>query len=311
MIMRSITNKKILVTGATGFIGSKLSEKLIQLNAKVYAVSRREISSKNNIIWFKGDLADSSFVDKVISEIRPDYIFHLASHVVGSRSVENVLSTFKNNLEPTVNLLIAVQKYNCKRIIITGSFEEGLIPINGKIVPSSPYAVTKIAKTNYAKMFHALYNTPVSIASLFMVYGPGQIENKLVPYVILKALKNEVIEISSGKRMIDWIYVDDVVLGLIKMLVADGIDGKIVELGSGSSISIKEIVKTIVKLIDPNLKAEFGAISDRQLEQEKTANTNDSFQHLNWKTVINIEDGLKETIKYYSNYINKNKKNSL
>jgi len=298
--MSDYKNIKILITGTSGFIGSRLAARLLELGARIYGVSRNEQKTDDGIIWYKGDLSDLNFVETTIQQIKPEYIFHLASHVLGSRDIRNVLSTFNDNLVTTLNLLNVIQKYPCKRIILTGSFEEGLHKGN-EVVPSSPYAAAKIAASNYARMFYKLYNTPVCMASLYMVYGPGQRDlSKLVPYVILKTLKGEPAQISSGVRKIDWIYVDDVVSGLIAMLTAPSIDGRTIELGTGKSISLKEFVNLLSHMIDPATKPKFGAIKDRPLEQENNANVNESIRKIGWKPVTELTIGLQKTIDYYS-----------
>jgi len=293
---------KIIITGASGFIGSKLAIALIKTGAVVYGVSRKH-QKDNGIIWTIGDLTDAEFVDNLIQEVNPDYIFHLASHVVGSRNIEFVQSTFDDNLVSTLNILKAVQGGNCKRLIITGSLEEG-----GKkereVTPSSPYAAAKIAASNYARMFYSLYRTPVTIATLFMVYGPGQNDlNKLVPYVIRKVKDGKAPEVSSGIREIDWIFVDDVVNGLIQMMKAPGIDGKSVEIGSGQLMSIRNFVILLAKLMNPQILPKFGAVMDREKEQVRVANVTKTKEQISWEAETNLESGLLQAIEYYKNLI--------
>lgn len=294
-------NTSILVTGTSGFIGSRLATKLLELGAVVYGVSRKVRKIANGLIWLQGDLSDSDFVEKSIQQIQPDYIFHLASHVLGARDFKYVQSTFTDNLVTTINLLSAVQKYPCKKIILGGSFEEGLNQ-GAKTIPSSPYAASKIAAANYARMFYKLYQTPVCMTALYMVYGPGQVDlSKLVPHVILKTLKGESPEISSGVRMVDWIFVDDVVSGLIAMMDAPNIEGETIELGSGKSISIKDFVNLLTQMVDASIQPKFGAVTDRAMEQENNANVIDTFQKIGWKPSTELKIGLQKTIDYYIN----------
>ena len=294
---------KIIITGASGFIGSKLAAALIKTGAIVYGVSRKYQKEDAGMIWKIGDLTDSKFVYELIQIVDPDYIFHLASHVVGSRNIEFVQSTFDDNLVSTLNILKAIQDGNCKRLIITGSLEEGDKEAL-EVTPSSPYAASKIAASNYARMFYSLYNTPVAIATLFMVYGPGQKDlNKLVPYVIRKIKDGETPEVSSGVREIDWIFVDDVVSGLINMMKAPGIDGKSVEIGSGELISIKSFVILLAKLMNPEILPKFGAVKDREKEQVIVANVSKTKKLIAWEAETNLESGLLQAIDYYKNLI--------
>ncbi|MCA0931055.1 NAD(P)-dependent oxidoreductase [Lutimonas saemankumensis] len=294
-------NSKIIVTGASGFIGSVLVEKLLDHGAMVYAVSRSYKKLDNSITWKIGNLTDRDFVFDLVDSIQPDYFFHLASHVVGSRSREYVKSTFEDNLISTVNILEALCDSKCKRVIITGSLEEGKAG-QKPIVPSSPYAASKIAASNYARMFHELYGLPVSIATLYMVYGPGQKDlKKLVPYTILNMMKGNIPNISSGVREIDWIYVEDVAEALICMSRAPKIEGKSIDIGSGQLISIKDFILKLTNLMNPNLIPKFGAVKDRKMEQVRKANTDMTYKLLGWKAKTNLETGLLKTINFYKN----------
>ena len=216
-----------LVTGAAGFIGSALCRGLTQAGMEVHGVSRTErVVTDSCARWHSNRLDDIEAVRALFKAARPDYVFHLASHVAGSRAIELVLPTFSANLTSTVNLLTAATELGCERILLTGSLEEPE-PGPDHAVPSSPYAAAKFAASAYGRMFHALYNTPVAILRLFMVYGPGQQDlRKLVPYVTLSLLKGQTPELSSGVRKVDWIYVDDVVAGYLAAATAKGVEGE-------------------------------------------------------------------------------------
>ncbi len=273
-----IEGAKILITGANGFIGSALVNRLIQTGAEVHGVSRDVSGLNENIRWHGGDLTDLLFIETVLKSVRPDYIVHLAGYVQGGRDLKHVLPAFRNNLVTALNILQAQTKYPSKRIVFGGSFLEHDpdTPVKG---PISPYNAAKLAASNYARMFYTLYGVPVCIASLFMVYGPGQRDtSKLIPYVILETLKGEVSRLTSGKHLNDWIYVDDVAAALVKMLTAKGIGGQTIDIGSGKLISNKEMVMAIMKQINPLIHPEFGATIDRTGEQERKANVAETFQ---------------------------------
>jgi UDP-glucose 4-epimerase len=298
----TFNNSKVLVTGATGFIGSALVARLQQQGVELHAVSRQRIDADNGINWLQGDLADQEFVEQALEEIRPDYIYHLASHVLGSREFEVVESTFKSNFLSAFNLLLATHKTPCKRLILAGSFEEGLGQAAAAI-PSSPYAAAKLAASNYARMFHSLYGTPVCMAALYMVYGPGQVDlKKLLPYVILKTLAGESPQMTSGVRRVDWIYVDDVVSALLRMADAPAIDGMTIEIGSGSSLSVEEIVRLTMGMIDSAVEPKFGSVKDRPMEQERNANVEQTYARIDWRPQIDISTGLRRTIDYYARF---------
>jgi nucleoside-diphosphate-sugar epimerase len=295
-----LSGKKILVTGATGFIGAHLCRQLLEYNTTVHGISRNPPpQNREDIHWWRGDLVDFEFMQKVTVEAKPDIMFHLGSHVAGSRSLELVLPTFHSNLSSTVNLLTAATQTGCHRIILAGSMEE---PEYGNVcaVPCSPYAAAKWASNGYARMFHTLYQTPVNIARIFMVYGPAQNDlKKLIPYVILSLLRGESPKLTSGHRQIDWIYVDDVVQGLMAMACASNLQGDIVDLGSGELVTINNIVEKLVEIIDPGIIPRFGSLPERPLEQIRIARVSESTAKIHWKPQISLDEGLNRTVSWY------------
>ena len=253
-----LAGRRALVTGASGFIGSALCRCLSQAGMEVHGVSRTERAATDSCArWHTYRLDDIEAVRALFKAARPDYVFHLASHVAGSRSIELVLPTFSANLASTVNLLTAATEQGCERILLTGSLEEP-DPGPDHAVPSSPYAAAKFAASAYGRMFHALYNTPVAILRLFMVYGPGQQDlRKLVPYVTLALLKGQTPELSSGARKVDWIYVDDVAAGYLAAATAKGVEGGTIDLGSGRLDTVRTVVEELVGLINPHIQPLF------------------------------------------------------
>jgi len=299
-MLRSVAGRRVLVTGANGFIGSHLCRRLCQDGADVHAVYRSQhIDSGTDQCWWQGDLADLAQVRQIFENTRPELIFHLASHVKGAPDLEHVIPTFRSNLQSTVNLLAVAAECNCPRVVLTGSLSEPDID-NGEKFPSAPYAAAKWASSGYGKMFHALYNLPVVIARVFMVYGPAQMDfTKLIPYVTLSVLEGRTPKISTGQRLVDWIYVSDVVEGFLGIAGAEGIDGGSVDLGSGSLVSIRSIVEQLTTLIGGVVSAEFGALRDRPLEPTRVARTEETFVQIGWKPKISLQEGLEHTVEWY------------
>lgn len=295
-----MTASRALVTGASGFIGRHLCSGLFEKDFEVHAVSRHEQKDKTNgISWRKADLSVFSEVEEVVNSVRPDLIFHLAGEVTGTRKLEYIVPTFQANLASTVYLMTKAAGLGCERFILTGSLEE---PDPGApAVPSSPYAAAKWSASGYARMFWELYRLPVSIARLFMVYGPAQRDiSKLVPFVILSLLKGEAPKLSSGQRAVDWIYVEDVVDGLVMMADAPGIEGRTVELGSGHLVTIRQVVEEITRLIGSQARPLFGALPERPMEQVRVADVEDSYRKIAWKPKTSLTSGLRQTIDWYS-----------
>jgi UDP-glucose 4-epimerase len=297
----TLTGQVALVTGATGFIGSHLCERLLANGNEVHAVSRRNQSGpRKGVHWWQADLAEMADVRKLLNGSKPDLIFHLASQVSGSRDLSMVESTFHNNLMTTVNLLTVATELACRRIVLTGSLEE---PDAGDPdnTPSSPYSITKWASSAYGRMFYALYQLPVVILRLFMVYGPAQSDlRKIVPYVILSALRGEAPKLTSGVRPIDWIYIDDVVEGLCLAADAKDIEGSTLDIGSGNLVPIRTVVEKLIHITGSKVVPLFGALADRPLEQVRIADAANSYAKIGWRPQTCIDAGLELTVNWYT-----------
>lgn len=249
--------------------------------------------------WWSADLIELEAARNLIRTIRPDLTFHLASLVTGSRSREMVLPTFANNFMTAFNVLMATAENGTGRIVLAGSFEE---PDGADSVPCSPYAAAKSSASGYARMLHALHQIPVVIAKIFMVYGPDQADHtKLIPYVTTSLLRGEAPKLSSGVRLVDWIYVDDVAEGLMGCGQTPGIDGRTVELGSGELLSIREVVQQLSELVGGAVAPHFGARPDRPLERVKKANIAESYKLIGWQPSTPLRVGLSRTVDWYKN----------
>jgi len=295
----SIKGRRVLVTGASGFIGSHLCLRLLQEGAEVHSAYRSQRPDEvDDQCWWQADLADIAQVRKIVAKTRPEVIFHLASHVKGAPDLEHVLPTFQSNLQSTVNVLVAAADSG-SRVVLTGSLAEPEVEA-GELFPSAPYAAAKWASSGYARMFHALYKLPVVIARVFMVYGPGQKDvTKLVPYVTLSLLQGKRPKVSSGQRLVDWIYVSDVVDGFLLLAQSSELDGATIDLGSGELISIREIVQQLAGVVDPMAQVEFGALPDRPLEPTRSAKTAETFARIGWKPRVSLREGLERTVDWY------------
>jgi nucleoside-diphosphate-sugar epimerase len=267
----------------------------------VHSVSRRAQAHASSVRHWQVELADFAAVRQCIQAVRPDYVFHLASHVMGAPDIKHVLPTFSGNLHSTVNLLTAVAEFGCRRLILTGSFME---PANeqGSATPTSPYAAAKWASAAYGRMFRFLYKLPIATARVFMVYGPGQQDEfKLVPYTIKSLLKGEPPQISSGRRLVDWIYVEDVVAGFMRLAFSPEADGLSVDLGSGSVIATSELVAMICRAMDSDIQPLFGALPDRPQEPTGAADIAASHRLIGWSPRVSLADGLRLTIESFRN----------
>jgi nucleoside-diphosphate-sugar epimerase len=292
-----IRGLKILVTGGGGFLGSHLCRRLCDEGGEVHATSRFDRISSGPI-WWKADMADLSTARRLLADVKPDIIYHLAGSVGASPDFDLIVPAYHSLLTSTVNLLVAGTEIGCRRIILSGSFTE---PVPGRTDPnpSSPYAAAKWAASGYGRMFHSLFQTPVVILRPFMVYGPAQAPSKLVPSLILSLIGGHPPRISSGKRKADWVYVSDVIDGFVSAAMTPAIEGATIDLGSGSLVSIREIVERVVAEVGSDLDPVFGAVSDRPGENEIVADTARASVTLGWAPTTSLESGLRQTVEWY------------
>ncbi len=292
--------KSVLITGASGFIGTHLCRKLDACGVRVHALSRKPHSrATEHFRWWQADCSEIASVRRVVDSVQPDFVFHLASHVTGARILDVVLPTFYDNLASTVHLLTAVAEIGCRRIVLASSSEEPQA-FGETTFACSPYAAAKWASSIYGHMFHQLFELPVVMPRIFMTYGPDQKDTqKLVPSVVLHLLRGEVPKLSSGRRCADWIYVDDVVEGLLRAAIAPGIEGCAFDLGTGSLMSVREIVEEIKRNIHTSVEPAFGALPDRPFEQERPADITFLSNKLGYTPKVTVENGLAQTVTWY------------
>jgi nucleoside-diphosphate-sugar epimerase len=292
---------RVLVTGARGFLGRHLCRTLVQAGAIVIGVSRvvHPHAHVRRMNWSVVDMTDLVAVQTLVREAKPDIAFHLAGHVTGSQSVSEVQPTFGQNLATTVHLLTSAQEAKTPRIVLAGSMHE---PQDGDppTVPCSPYAASKTACTAYARMFHALYSTPVVVARPMMVYGPGQWDvRKLLPYVVTSMLRGTQPAVASGTRMLDWVYVKDVINGLMKVGSTAGLEGLTIDLGTGSLVSVRSIVDRVAAITGASVPVAFGAVPDRLLEIPRAARTARTRELIGWQATTSLGEGLRKTIEWW------------
>ncbi|MEU6739441.1 NAD-dependent epimerase/dehydratase family protein [Streptosporangium sandarakinum] len=293
--------RRVLVTGATGFIGARLVERLAALGARVHAVSRRPgRAAEHGRTWHVADVGDTEAAGALVRSVRPDVVFHLASEVAGTRDPRLVPTMLRGNLASVVNLLTAVAEDPGARVVLAGSVEE-LRPDEADAVPSSPYAAAKWAARGYALMFHRLWDVPVTNLRVAMVYGQGERNlARLVPYMALSLLRGREPALSSGKREIDWIHVDDVVEAFLAAATTPEAAGRSLDVGSGTRTTIRDTAELLVRITGGVARPRYGALPDRPLDSARIADIGPTADVLGWRPVIGLEDGLRRTVAWYA-----------
>ena len=290
----ALGSARVLVTGASGFLGAALCRLLASHGAEVHGVSRAAPTTPGVGRWWHGSLADAAFVKRILADVRPAYVFHLAGAVTGVRDLAAIVPTFEGNLTSTVNVLTAVAEIGGARVVMAGSLEE---PDDPAEPPSSPYAASKLAALQYARMFQTLYGVSVVVPRVFITYGPGQDDpKKLIPYVVSSLLRGESPKLSSGTRPVDWVYVDDVAEGLVAAALAPNVVQR-VDLGSGTLVTVRAIVEKIAGFLPSSSgKPLFGALPDRPMEQIRVADVAATKRHIGWTPRTPMEEGLSRTV---------------
>ncbi len=313
-----LKDKKILVTGAGGFIASHLIERLIlegcKLRAFVHYNSRnkwgwidllsKEKSEKIEI--FAGDIRDHNIVRKAVKGV--DIIFHLAALIGIPYSYFSPDSYVETNVRGTLNLLQAADEGKIRCFIHTSTSEvygtAQYVPINENhpINPQSPYAATKSAADLLAMSFYRSFNLPVSVVRPFNTYGPRQSARAIIPTIITQILKgSRTINLGSLHPTRDFTFVKDTVEGFIKAAVSKNSIGEIINLGSSYEISMGELADKIAKLmcVSIKVKSEEARKRPKNSEVERLyADNTKAKEFLGWMPRYSLEKGLIETIKW-------------
>lgn len=306
--------KNVLVTGSEGFIGSALTERLLEMGAQVRAFVLYNF--KGDLGWvahisdkvelYFGDIRDYNAVEDSMQCI--DTVFHLAASISVPYSFLHPRETIETNVIGTLNVLKAAQARNVRRIVHISSSEifgtPEYVPIDEKHPrnPQSPYAASKVCADSLCKSFYYSYGLPVVIIRPFNTFGPRQSPRAIVPTIILQLLDGDVLKLGDLKPTRDFTYVKDTVEGILLggLLAANGEE---TNLGTGTEISIGNLVKLIAKLMGKKkyvLMKEDKRIRRREAEVVRLISDNTRAESvLRWKPAYTLEEGLAETIEWF------------
>jgi nucleoside-diphosphate-sugar epimerase len=271
MKVEDLKGSKILLIGGTGFIGRYILKRLVSYGARLTVVSLFRDGEYNgpeldSCIKIKGSILDRD-VQNRIAEDKYDYVINTGGYINQRIDKETEKEMMLQHFE-SVRILVDLAGRNLKRFIQTGSaVEYGDNPIphreDMRERPLNPYAAAKVAATHYLQMLYRCYNFPVVILRPFFVYGRGQDRNKFIPYVIEMAKQDKDIEITSGEQLRDPIYVEDVAEAYIRSMIVDGLEGEVINVGSGRGMKIREIAEIIVSMIGKG-RLKIGSLPSRK-----------------------------------------------
>jgi NAD dependent epimerase/dehydratase len=316
------SKKSILVTGAGGFIGSHLTEHLVELGANVKAFVRYnsrndwgflELLPKdalNQIEVIMGDLKDSDAVHHAAKNV--DIIFHLGSLIAIPYSYTHPRETIETNILGTLNILIAAKENDIEKIIHTSTSEvygtARYVPIdeNHPLQGQSPYSASKIGADKIAESFYRSFDLPVAIIRPFNTYGQRQSARAVIPTIITQALTKEKIFLGSLHPTRDYTYVKDVVEGFIKVAESPKSIGEVINIGSNFEIAIGDLANEIISVIGKNAEiiTDPARVRPQDSEVERLWCDNTKAKRLlEWEPKIPLEEGLKKTIEWILEHI--------
>jgi UDP-glucose 4-epimerase len=297
-------NKKILITGGAGFIGSHLATKFVQDGNQVTVIDNLSTGSRENLksIWNKIDFIKidiNKFLKKNIEIKKYNYIFHLAGNPYIPPSVDNPPYDFRENLENTLLFLEVMRKskftghfFYASSAAVYGNPEKLPIVETSYLNPVSPYGVSKLASERYVSVYSQMYKLKTTNLRFFSVYGPFQ-KKQVIFDLILKITKNpQKIDVyGDGEQIRDFIFVDDLVRGVILIAQKTRGLGETYNLASGKHYSIKEIIKIISRLLNAKPKIHF-TMKQRLGDADKWIVNIQKIKRLGFKPQINIEEGI-------------------
>ncbi len=292
----------MLVTGGSGFIGAALIARLVELGCTVWAISRSN-SDKGRLSKFKNLIntipCDINHVSQeALSNLCPkvDIVFHLAAAGVHQPALDVELLRV-TNVEGTKRLLQASKDNGIKRFIHVGScfeYRGGLnLNENSSLSSQSPYALTKSEASKAVVCAAKNFPEGTVVLRLFMVYGPGESESRLIPYIISRAFKGEAINLTEGEQVRDFVFIDDVIDLLLRTTFAKNISGRVFNVCSGRGWKIKDVVAKAVELTGSKSELNYGALPYRENEAKCiVGNPERTARELGWVTSVDLEEGL-------------------
>lgn len=296
---------KILVLGGTGFIGRHLAFASVRKGWSVVATGLRNerpsyLDKKIKYIQF--DLAGPA--PGVLIQEKFDYVVNLSGYIKHGSLNENYQEIFNEHFFYLINFINSLNKDNLKAFLQVGSSDEyGNLPPpqveSSKESPFSIYSLAKLSSTRMMQMLFEVENFPSIVLRPFLVYGPGQDSSRYLPYVINQSIRGLEFPVSEGSQLRDFCYVEDVARGMIELLEQKKSIGKVINIGSGKPITLREVTELVIKKIGSG-KPNYGSREMRVGEPYSLYPDLSLIRGLiNWNDLTKIEDGLEKTIKWY------------
>lgn len=307
-------NKRILVTGGTGFVGANLIRRLIAEQAQVTVLARDPASSwrlaslRDSITFFPGDLTRATDIEASVAQARPDIIFHLATAREENSSANYPAFVAINTLGPH-HLLSAARLANVKMLVCAGSqLEYGPHQEphreTDRIQPNTYHGMTKGAAATYLQEAGRHQTPPATvILRLFHVYGPWESPKRLIPTAIRAALRGDTLRTTSQDIRRDYIHVDDVVAAFLLAAQRPDLSGEIFNIGSGHQTSNEAVIRLIERVVDKPLAITAGAYPPHLTDAPfRVADISKARKDLGWEPRLDLMQGLRTTVEWVEAY---------
>lgn len=312
-----------LVTGGAGFIGSHLCRRLVEEKARVFVFVEPNSSLKNiadildKVVVYEVDITDFESLYKMVKEIGPKKIYHLASFVDVGRGFDKANLAIKTNIQGLVNLLHALEEIDYDCFINTGTCEEygtNQAPFTEDQIPQpvSPYSASKSAAWLFGNMYARVHNCPIITLRPFTTYGPAQGHNMLVSQLILSCLKGQDFKMSRGEQTREFNYVTDIVDGYIKASLTKQALGETINIGNGQKYKVLDVAQKIVELMGNPIKLLVGSLPYRKREiWHLYCDNRKARQILGWQPKVSLDHGLKKTVEWFNEEFREIKKRDI
>lgn len=294
---------RALVTGASGFIGRRLVEKLLAAGVEVSALDAVHEAPHGVAATYCGDLTDSAFVRGAVGRAAPEYVFHLAAVRARSADVSAFRGAIQVNLLGSLSLLEACTELpDLKMAVLVGTAEEygaAAAPYREgeREQPVSAYSYSKLAMTELALALHRLHGLPAAVLRPSVAYGPGQAPDMFISALVAALVRGDRFPMTLGEQTRDFVYVDDVVSALMSAAVTPAASGHIVNVACGEQVRIADVARLAERLAGVNGLVEIGAVPYREGEAlEYGVDATLARELLGWKAETELEDGLRATI---------------
>jgi len=307
-------DKKILVSGATSFVGSNLVNRLVNENYDVHVLVRessdkwRLSDSYDEINKHFVDLSEKEKLEGMVSEIQPDIIFHLATQGIygGVHSADELL--VKTNLIGTMNLINACNGTDYECFVNTGSSSEygvkgGPMREDDACFPINMYGITKNASTQFGKLIAKAKNRPIVSLRLFSPFGPLDRKERFMSYAISNALQDNELMLGNPNSVRDYIFIEDVLDAYLNVMgKAREYPGEIFNIGSGNQSAISAVVQNILEITGSKSNVIWGESKPRDYDPKVwVAGIQKAKNLLDWEPRYNLKDGLEKTIYWFKN----------